>query len=305
MSYIKNPLFFICSRVRKPYRCYCGKSYITNQGLKNHCNHAHKSETMTVMTTNTGEVLQVPSTQLTSSEVIAGQLSQSKKSVGSDTDGNTQVGGITVTSTSNPQVAVTGQVIKGSSTVIPKGSSSISSINLSGLVAAGGGKIAFKALSNGQLLLSQPLEGKLASIIKSDGSFDGSCDESKGNILAVKADGYQHLELKKLALPLATKASQHQLAVTTSTLSVAVPANPFNALKTPQKTVTTSTFLARALKNQLPSNLPSITAGIESVDSQLEEGRLNGQGVILGMTMEEGNLIEDSDETLSELSVMD
>ncbi|XP_068239355.1 uncharacterized protein [Palaemon carinicauda] len=291
------------SKVRKPYRCYCGKSYITNQGLKNHCHHAHKNETMTVVTTNTGEVLQVPSTQLTSSDISSGQLAQKNRS-SNDSEGNLQVGGKVVTSSSSPQVAVTGQVIKGGSTVIPKGSTSIPSINLSGLVAASGGKIAFKALSNGQLLLSQPLEGKLASLIKADTVFENSSEENRSNILTLKQDGYQQLELKKLAFPLTSKTSQH-LAVTTSTLSVAVPANSFNSLKTPQKRMSSSTYLARALKTEISSNLPSITSGLESIDSQSDNNKLNGQGVILGVTMEEGTLIDDGEETLSELSVID
>ncbi|XP_064077520.1 uncharacterized protein LOC135195074 [Macrobrachium nipponense] len=290
------------SKVRKPYRCYCGKSYITNQGLKNHCHHSHKNETMTVVTTNTGEVLQVPSTQLTSSDIINGPISQ-KNRTSNDSEGSSQVGGTVVTSSSSPQVAVTGQVIKGGSAVVQKGSTNIPSINLSGLVAAGGGKIAFKALSNGQLLLSQPLEGKLASLIKADTGFENSSDENRSNILTLKQDGYQQLELKKLAFPITSKTSQH-LAVTTSTLSVAVPANSFNSLKTPQKTMA-STFLARPLKTEISSNLPSITTGLESLDSQSDNSKLNGQGVILGVTMEEGTLIDDGDETLSELSVID
>ena len=119
-----------------------------------------------------------------------------------------------------------------------------------------------------------------ANIKTSDeNGLKNSSDETRGNILAVKADGYQHLELKKLALPLSAKSSQHHLAVTTSTLPVAVPANPFNALKTHQKTVTTSTFLARALKNQLPSTVPNVTTTLESLDSQSDEGQLNSQRV--------------------------
>ncbi|XP_042239154.1 uncharacterized protein LOC121877454 [Homarus americanus] len=63
------------SKVRKPYRCYCGKSYCTNQGLKNHCTHSHKNESLTAVTTNTGEVLQVPANQLSSaSSSIGSQL---------------------------------------------------------------------------------------------------------------------------------------------------------------------------------------------------------------------------------------
>ncbi|KAK7082868.1 Juxtaposed with another zinc finger protein 1 [Halocaridina rubra] len=299
------------SKVRKPYRCYCGKSYITNQGLKNHCSHSHKNESMTMVTTNTGEILHVPSTQISSSDTTTlhvdngidptSVLQKSRMCLG---EGILQVSGTSLSSAGTGQVAVTGQFIKGGSNV-PKGSTSISSVNLSGLVAAGGGKIAFKALSNGQLLLSQPLDSKLTSLVKAESRLDGSGDENKGHILQLKTDGYQQLELKKLALPLTAKSNHHQLAVTTSTISLAVPANSFSALKNPKKTVASPAFIARALKTQLATNPLNIATSLEPIDNSTDDTRLSGQGVILGVTMEEGTLIEDGDGTLSELSVID
>ncbi|XP_045601501.1 serine-rich adhesin for platelets isoform X1 [Procambarus clarkii] len=297
------------SKVRKPYRCYCGKSYCTNQGLKNHCTHTHKNESLTAVTTNTGEVLQVPANQLSSSSTSQLLDNNNKSSTPSITrlfenDGTVQVSGTTAASPINSPIAVTGQIIKGGSAATTKGTTTISSINLTGLVAASGGKIALKALPNGQLLLSQPLEGKLAALVKSDSKHDFSVDDGKNSLVQIKTDGFQSLELSKL-LQTNSKLSQHQVAVTTSTLSVAIPASSFNSLKGPQRTgLSSSAMLARALKNQLASTPTGITSVLGSLDNQ-PENMLGGQGVILGVTMEEGTLVDNGDGTLSELSVIE
>ncbi|XP_071521843.1 uncharacterized protein [Panulirus ornatus] len=299
------------SKVRKPYRCYCGKSYCTNQGLKNHCTHSHKNESLTAVTTNTGEVLQVQANQLSSTSNSTGQvlnnnnkITASPVSTSPESEGAIQVSGTPMASSVNSQIAVTGQIIKGGSATTTKGSTSIPSINLTGLVAANGGKIALKTLPNGQLLLSQPLEGKLAALVKSDSKNDFS-DDGKNNVVQLKTDGFQQLELSKL-LQTTAKSSQHQLAVTTSTLSVAIPASSLNSLKSPQRTGLTSTvMLARALKNQLASAPTGVTSVLGSLDNQSEDSMLGGQGVILGVTMEEGTLVDNGDGTLSELSVIE
>lgn len=181
----------------------------------------------------------------------------------------------------------------------------ISSINLTGLIAASGGKIALKALPNGQLLFSQPLEGKIAALVKSDPDRDPCSEDGKGSLVQLKTDGMQPLELSKL-LQGSVKSSQHQLAVTTSTISVAIPASTLNSLKHSQRMgLASSAMLARALKSQLtsaPANLPSL---LGSVEGQREGGVVGGQSVILGVTMEEGTLLDNGDGTLSELSVIE
>lgn len=267
---------------------------------------------MTAVTTNTGEVLQVPANQISSggsptaqllnnnnrtlSSTMATQLCKS-----SSTESSIQVSGTTPVTNINNQIAVTGQIIKGGSSTSTKGTTTISSINLSGLMAGGSGKIALKALPSGQLLLSQPLEGKLTALVKSDQRQDLSVDDGKMNLVQLKSDNFQQLELSKL-LQLNSKSSQHQLAVTTSTLSVAIPTSSLNSLKGAQKS---SSVLARALKNQLSTSQTGITTVLGSPDSQVDESVLGGQGVILGVTMEEGTLIDNGDGTLSELAVIE
>lgn len=266
---------------------------------------------MTAVTTNTGEVLQVQANQLSSTSNATSQiLNNSNKTVAtpvstsSESEGAIQVSGTPVVSSVNSHIAVTGQIIKGGSASTTRGSTSIPSINLTGLVAANGGKIAFKTLPNGQLLLSQPLEGKLAALVKSDSKHDFS-DDGKNNVVQLRTDGFQQLELSKL-LQTTAKSSQHQLAVTTSTLSVAIPASSFNSLKNPQRTgLASSVMLARALKNQLASTPTGVTSVLGSLDNQSEDSMLGGQGVILGVTMEEGTLVDNGDGTLSELSVIE
>lgn len=291
--------------MRKPYRCYCGKSYCTNQGLKTHCAHTHKSENLTAVTTNTGEVLQVPASQLsTNTTTTKTAVTRASESEGSLSDAGRN-------DSSPGQITVTGQIIKGGSAASSKGATTttttttISSINLTGLLAASGGKIALKALPNGQLLFSQPLEGKIAALVKSDPDHDFCSEDGKGGLIQLKTDGIQQLELGKV-LQASTKSSQHPLAVTTSTISVAIPASTLNSLKHSQRMgLTSSAMLARALKSQLTSTPASLPSVLGSVEGQGEPGVVGGQSVILGVTMEEGTLVDNGDGTLSELSVIE
>lgn len=300
-----------CCRVRKPYRCYCGKSYCTNQGLKNHCGHSHKSENLTAIATNTGEVLHVPANQLSSTNTTshANNTTASKTAVTRSSEGDGSLTEVSRNGSSPGQITVTGQVIKGGSAVTNKGAATttttISSINLTGLLAASGGKIALKALPNGQLLFSQPLEGKIAALVKSEPDHDSSSEEGKGGLVQLKTDGMQPLELGKL-LQGSVKSSQHQLAVTTSTISVAIPASTLNSLKHSQRMgLTSSAMLARALKSQLSSTPANHSSLLGPVEGQGEAGVVGGQSVILGVTMEEGTLLDSGDGTLSELSVIE
>uniref|UniRef100_A0A1B6BW75 C2H2-type domain-containing protein n=1 Tax=Clastoptera arizonana TaxID=38151 RepID=A0A1B6BW75_9HEMI len=59
-------------KVRKGFKCHCGKSYKTGSGLKNHTSNMHNGANMTTLTTQTGEVLQVPSSQVTTIQPIRG-----------------------------------------------------------------------------------------------------------------------------------------------------------------------------------------------------------------------------------------
>ncbi|XP_014276445.1 juxtaposed with another zinc finger protein 1 [Halyomorpha halys] len=52
-------------KIRKGFKCYCGKSYKTNGGLKNHTALMHSGTTMTTIATQNGtpQVLQIPTLQ--------------------------------------------------------------------------------------------------------------------------------------------------------------------------------------------------------------------------------------------------
>ncbi|XP_073984677.1 juxtaposed with another zinc finger protein 1 [Rhodnius prolixus] len=52
-------------KIRKGFKCYCGKSYKTNAGLKNHTALMHSGTTMTTIATQNGtpQVLQIPTLQ--------------------------------------------------------------------------------------------------------------------------------------------------------------------------------------------------------------------------------------------------
>ncbi|RZF46191.1 hypothetical protein LSTR_LSTR011545 [Laodelphax striatellus] len=52
-------------RIKKAYKCHCGKSYKTYTGLKGHSATAHDRATMTQLTTQNGDMLQVPVKALT------------------------------------------------------------------------------------------------------------------------------------------------------------------------------------------------------------------------------------------------
>lgn len=241
------------------------------------------------------------STNTTTTKTSVTRASESEGSL-SDAGGNDSSPG---------QITVTGQIIKGGSAASSKGATTttttttISSINLTGLLAASGGKIALKALPNGQLLFSQPLEGKIAALVKSDPDHDFCSEDGKGGLIQLKTDGIQQLELGKV-LQASTKSSQHPLAVTTSTISVAIPASTLNSLKHSQRMgLTSSAMLARALKSQLTSTPASLPSVLGSVEGQGEPGVVGGQSVILGVTMEEGTLVDNGDGTLSELSVIE
>ncbi|KAG8253972.1 Juxtaposed with another zinc finger protein 1, variant 2 [Homalodisca vitripennis] len=56
--------------VRKGFKCHCGKSYKTSSGLKNHTAVVHSGANMTTITTQTGEVLQIPSSQVTTIQPV-------------------------------------------------------------------------------------------------------------------------------------------------------------------------------------------------------------------------------------------
>ncbi|KAK6631656.1 hypothetical protein RUM44_006185 [Polyplax serrata] len=52
-------------KVRKGFKCHCGKSYKTAQGLKTHTTAYHNGANLTTITTPTGEILQIPTSQVT------------------------------------------------------------------------------------------------------------------------------------------------------------------------------------------------------------------------------------------------
>lgn len=51
--------------MRKGFKCHCGKSYKTAQGLKTHTSGYHNGANLTTITTPTGEILQIPTSQVT------------------------------------------------------------------------------------------------------------------------------------------------------------------------------------------------------------------------------------------------
>ena len=243
----------------------------------------------------------MPASQLstTATKTAVSRVSESEKTLG-------DLGG---TDSSPGQITVTGQIIKGGLAAASKSSANtttttISSINLTGLLAASGGKIALKALPNGQLFFSQPLEGKIAALVKSEPDQDFS-EDGKGGLIQFKTDGIQQLQLGRV-LQASTKSSQHPLAVTSSTISLAIPASTLNSLKQSQRLgLNSSAMLARALKSQLTSTTATLPSVLGSVEGQGDSGVVGGQSVLLGVTMDEGTLLDNGDGTLSELSVID
>lgn len=77
--------FFICKRVRKGFKCYCGKSYKTSQGLKNHSMLSHNNaSTETLASAANSPSTSSPSSSLSQSRSI----SPSSASGGSTTNNN-------------------------------------------------------------------------------------------------------------------------------------------------------------------------------------------------------------------------
>ncbi|KAJ9598584.1 hypothetical protein L9F63_010713 [Diploptera punctata] len=52
-------------KVRKGFKCHCGKSYKTCQGLRNHTTAHHSGTNLTTLATQNGEVLQIPASHVT------------------------------------------------------------------------------------------------------------------------------------------------------------------------------------------------------------------------------------------------
>ncbi|XP_067006258.2 juxtaposed with another zinc finger protein 1 [Anabrus simplex] len=52
-------------KVRKGFKCHCGKSYKTGQGLRNHMAMHHNGVNLTMVSTHSSEVLQIPTGHMT------------------------------------------------------------------------------------------------------------------------------------------------------------------------------------------------------------------------------------------------
>ncbi|XP_037068725.1 juxtaposed with another zinc finger protein 1-like [Pollicipes pollicipes] len=63
------------AKIRKAFKCHCGKSYKTGQGLKNHAVMNHAGTPLTTITTSMGEVLQIPTSQVTTLQPVRVSLS--------------------------------------------------------------------------------------------------------------------------------------------------------------------------------------------------------------------------------------
>ena len=285
--------------------------------MKNHCQLAHKNENMTSITTDTGEILGVPadrsarinlssfnkntgSSNGSQNAVIATSSTIASEDSSSLPTGNSTSDSSVTTSTANGQIAIAGQIIKGGTNNSTKVTTTISSLNLGNLVAASGGKIALKALPTGQLFLSQPIDGKMATLVKTDSNNRHDTDDSKNtSLIHLRSDSFPQIELGKLLQFHGKSTSKHQLAVTTSTISVAIPANTLGSLKASQKSFGSSSLVARAVKTPVTGSSANSTPTKETDSGSI------GQGVILGVTMEEGTLLDTGDGTLSELTVLD
>ncbi|KAJ1520942.1 hypothetical protein ONE63_004019 [Megalurothrips usitatus] len=57
-------------KIRKAFKCHCGKSYKTTQGLKMHTASHHSGTNLTAITTQMGEILQIPSREVGSAPSI-------------------------------------------------------------------------------------------------------------------------------------------------------------------------------------------------------------------------------------------
>lgn len=60
----------MCCRIRKGFKCHCGKSYKTCQGLRNHTATHHSGANLTTLTTQNGEVLQIPTSHVAALQPI-------------------------------------------------------------------------------------------------------------------------------------------------------------------------------------------------------------------------------------------
>ena len=309
--------------------------------MKSHCELSHKNESLTSVTTSTGEILQVPIDHLaqttvtsssykttvttssynkslvnnsnssainTSSKITNVPLSSSNNStiVTSSNQCVYTQPTITANSSTTPScpITITGQIIKGGNNNSNKVTTTISSLNLSNLVAASGGKIALKALPTGQLLLSQPLDRKLTALVKQENNNRIESDDKNGTgLIQLKSESCPQIDLGKLLQLHSKSNNQHQLAVTTSTISVAIPAKALNTLKASQNSLNSTTpLIGKAVKTPIISGLMN-TSNTNSIKDS-EADRI-GKGVILGVTMEEGTLLDNADGTLSELTVLD
>lgn len=57
-------------RIRKGFKCHCGKSYKTCHGLRNHTAAHHSGASLTTLTTQNGEVLQIPTSHVAALQPI-------------------------------------------------------------------------------------------------------------------------------------------------------------------------------------------------------------------------------------------
>lgn len=57
-------------RIRKGFKCHCGKSYKTCHGLRNHTAAHHSGANLTTLTTQNGEVLQIPTSHVAALQPI-------------------------------------------------------------------------------------------------------------------------------------------------------------------------------------------------------------------------------------------
>lgn len=60
----------LCYRIRKGFKCHCGKSYKTCHGLRNHTAAHHSGANLTTLTTQNGEVLQIPTSHVAALQPI-------------------------------------------------------------------------------------------------------------------------------------------------------------------------------------------------------------------------------------------
>lgn len=69
-SHYLTKLSHLCYRIRKGFKCHCGKSYKTCHGLRNHTAAHHSGTNLTTLTTQNGEVLQIPTSHVAALQPI-------------------------------------------------------------------------------------------------------------------------------------------------------------------------------------------------------------------------------------------